>query len=183
MYYACIYSVINYCISVWGGVLICTRRADSLISLQNRIVKNIFAEFYPGYTCIYKSARILKITDVYRFRVSIYMYKIVKLQECPELQRILNLEYPTHRYPARVTNFVLPFPRVEAIRYNFKYQFINIYNELPDRIRNIESLGRFRSELFEYFLGRYWSWDTFFHSLMHSCFWSCSSSMSFFNIL
>ena len=83
------------------------------------------------------------------------MFKVIKLHECPELQRVLNLEYPAHGYQTRVTNFVLPFPRVEAIRYNFQYQFLDIYNEIPERIKNVERLARFRNDLFEYFLGRY----------------------------
>ena len=44
MYYACIYSFITYCVTVWGGVLCCTAKAAHLQNYHNRIVMNLFSK-------------------------------------------------------------------------------------------------------------------------------------------
>ena len=75
-YYACIYSVITYCISTWGGVIHLSYRGTCLIRTHERIVNLLFRKFYiDNSECIFKKAGILKISDIHRLYVSIYMYK------------------------------------------------------------------------------------------------------------
>ena len=47
-YYSCVYSVLSYCICVWGGVITCTQRCEPLARLQAKIVKNVFSRHYPN---------------------------------------------------------------------------------------------------------------------------------------
>ena len=41
-YYAFVYSSISYCITVWGGVLLCSQRGKKLENRQKRVVKKLF---------------------------------------------------------------------------------------------------------------------------------------------
>ena len=41
------HSTVTYCIPIWGGMLLNSHRGDKLNKLQDRIVKNLFSQFYP----------------------------------------------------------------------------------------------------------------------------------------
>lgn len=148
MYYSCVYSSVSYCISVWGGVLLCTHRGDNLIRLHARTVKNLFNKFSPVGTCPFKANKILKLPDIFKLRVSIYMYKVMILNEHPTLRRDLYISYSEHRYNTREAGFLItPFPRVEVIRMNFKYQFVQIWNQIPMTLKELPTLRMFKRSL------------------------------------
>ena len=135
-YYSCVYSAFNYCISVWGGVSICTGRCDRIIRLQRRIVVNLFSKYFPEDAEIFKCMEILKFDDVYKLRVACYMFRMLQFDEYPSLLSNLNLTYPDHNYETRNRDQIItPIPRIEAIRMNFRYQFLSIWNRVPDDIK------------------------------------------------
>ena len=130
LYYGCIYSVIRYCIVVWGGVLQCSQRGRSLQSLQKKIVHNLFWKFHERSTCLFKSMKILKIADVHTFYAALCMYKIVKLNSCPMIDNYIELNHYSPSYETWNRNrLILPFPRVNAIKINFTYQLNNVWND------------------------------------------------------
>ena len=154
LYYSCVYSVAMYGIAVWGGALICNHRADSLIRLQRHILENLFSKFFSDDINFH--AKILKIEDVYRLRVAIYMFRILVLNELPILKRCLLLSQAPHTYGTRnASDLRLPYPRTEVIRLSYKYQFVNVWNSIPERIRLLPSLKQFKRALTDHFLSRY----------------------------
>jgi len=156
LYYSCIYSILSYCIVVWGGVFTCTQKGIALQRLQNKIVKNLFSVHFHNSGCMYKQVRLLKLVDIYRFYISMYMYKIVRDNKYQTLKTNLNLQLPSHFHNTRQKNdLILPFPRVENIRLSFKYQFVGIWNDLPTRLKDISTLSVFKKNLFEYLLSKY----------------------------
>ena len=157
-YYSCIYSTLSYCLTVWGGVSQCTSRCSKICKLQKKIVKNLFSRHVPRNSNldIFKEVRILKFPDLYKFGVAIHMFKIIKLGKETQLGISLNMNYPGHSYnTSSAQNIVLPFPRIETIRMNFIYQFINVWNCLPEFIKNSDSLGKFKMKLMQYYLDTY----------------------------
>ena len=156
MYFACIYSTFSYCICSWGGALVTTHRGDRLIGLQAKIVKNLFEKFYSGDACLFKACRILKLVDVYKFRVCIYMYRVLILNELPTLRENLELEFPQHEYNTRSnTLLITPFPRVEVVRMSYSYQFVRIWNEIPDFLKAADTLRKFKNNLMSRILDSY----------------------------
>ena len=156
VYYACIYSVISYCIAVWGGVTQCTSRCNRLDNLHKRIIKNLFHKYFSAGGCLFKAAKILKLGDIFRLRVGIYMYKICNTNSVPTLKNALDLHFPDHDYSTRGSNtLVVPFPRVESIRINFKYQFVKVWNDVPENIKASESIAIFKNSLKQHFLNSY----------------------------
>ena len=127
-YYACIYSVITYCISTWGGVIHLSYRGTCLIRTHERIVNLLFRKFYiDNSECIFKKAGILKISDIHRLYVSIYMYKLLKLDGNSCISDCVNIVYPNHRFDTRNSNLLrTPFPSVLSVEHNFEYQFLNV---------------------------------------------------------
>ena len=155
-YYALVYSIVSYCIVVWGGVLECTHRGDGLERLYKRTVKNLFSKFYSQNLCTFKAANVLKLEDIYKYKTAVLMFRILKLDHFPSIRSKINLTQPDHNYPTRASHlFNEPFPRVLAIRMNFQYQIISIWNNLPNRIKNIERIGSFKRALKNYFLDAY----------------------------
>ena len=156
IYYAFAYSVISYCLATWGGTLLCTHRADGLFRLQKKIVSNLFSRFYPRSEDIFKDSEILKIQDIYRMKVALYMYKVLVHGEYPTLQNNLYLVHPQHSHDTRSsTNLTLPFPRVEVIRMNFRYQFVDVWNSIPDVIKCIPTAKAFKRSLSNLYLENY----------------------------
>ena len=155
-YYSCLYSIVTYCICVCGGVLQCTQRGRSLNRLYEKTVRNLFKRFCSQGSCIFKEVGILKLDDVHRLYVGAYMFKVLKMNLYPSLQVNLDLKYPDHDHNTRAGNDPrIPFPRVSALRINFKYQCVKIWNELPHYIKDARNLGHFKKTLLEYFLERY----------------------------
>ena len=156
VYFSCIYSILTYCICVWGGVLSSSHRADRLIKLQARCVKNLFSKFCPTNVCIFKTIELLKLKEIHKLYAGIYMYKIIRLNQCPTAQANFNLHYPEHDYNTRNrSNPRLPFPRVNAVRINYNYQCINVWNNIPENIRSLDTIKKFKSALIKYFLSEY----------------------------
>ena len=133
-----------------------THRGDRLIGLQAKIVKNLFEKFYSGDACLFKACRILKLVDVYKFRVCIYMYRVLILNELPTLRENLELEIPQHEYNTRSnTLLITPFPRVEVVRMSYSYQFVRIWNEIPDFLKAADTLRKFKNNLMSRILDSY----------------------------
>ena len=133
----------------------CTHRGDALLKLQKRLVRNLFGKFYSNSNCLFRDARILKLPDIYILKVGIYMFRIMVLSEYPILRSHLELEFPHDHFTRYHNEPRLPLPRVQAIRINFQYQFISIWNCLPDDIKNSDSLRIFKQRLIEHLFQNY----------------------------
>ena len=156
LYYSTFYSVIQYCIGVYGGVMLCTQRCKQMERSQDRMMKNLFSRFYPHSQDLYKTIGILKLPDIYRLRAATYMYRCLIKGECPTIHNNLSISYPQHSYETRNRNRLLePFPRVETIRMNFQYQFVMVWNNVPDHIKAKRNFKLFKKSLIEYILGEY----------------------------
>ena len=156
VYFSCIYSVLTYCICIFGGVFQNSQRGKRLISLHNKSVKNLFCKFCLSGGCIFKQMKLLKLIDIHKLYVCIYMYKMISLNEVPTLQKNMNLQYPSHNYETRIrSNPIVPFPRVITLEINYKYQCTKIWGEIPDYMKALSSLKIFKKTLTDYFLSKY----------------------------
>ena len=79
VYFSCIYSVITYCLCIWGGVLQCTERGQRIIKLHERAVKNLFSEFCHPEVCIFKCMKLLKLKDIHKLYVGVYMFNVIQI--------------------------------------------------------------------------------------------------------
>ena len=155
-FYAFIYSSVIYCISTWGGTLLCIQSSDKLLNTYNRAVRVLFEQFFSAGENIHKSLGILKLEDVYKLSISTYMYKIVQCGEVECIGNSLQLTLPSHSYSTRNRYlYNVPFPRVNAIRRNFHYQFINAWNDVPAEIKSARTVKSFRKQLSNHYLNEY----------------------------
>ena len=148
VYFACVYSIVRYCICIWGGTLHFGHSTDRLCKIYKKCVENLFSKFVSPNCCVFKAVRILKLADIHKYNVGVYMFKIIKLQSCPTLQSNLRLEYPQYNYNTRHREEVsTPFPRINVSIVNYKYQCSKIWNSLPMSIRSASSLTDFKNKI------------------------------------
>ena len=84
------------------------------------------------------------------------MYKIMQQRNGNFSSPIIDINYRQHNYSTRNSDEIaLPFPRVDAIKFNYEYQFIQIWNSLPARIKQAPSLKTFKRLLTTHFLDSY----------------------------
>ena len=146
-----VYSIMTYCIVAWGSAMLETYSCSSIVASHKRIVKNLFGRYHVDSECIFVCTKILKLPDVYRLKVAIYVFRILKYRMFKSVADSISLELPSHRYPISTwSNFVLTFPRTNAIKINNKYQFIKIWNSIPLRIVELNKLSAFKKEYINY---------------------------------
>ena len=73
-----------------------------------------------------------------------------------DLLASLDLRIENHGHNTRSQqSYELPFPRVDAIRYSYKYQFIKIWNDIPQNIKGSNTVRRFKKDLISHFIDSY----------------------------
>ena len=137
---------------------VCTEKCRQLEKLQQKIVNNLFSRFYNSSSCLFKTMGFLKLKDAYKLRAATYMFRILNHGEFPQLKDQLNIQFPNHDHGTRSMlreELVVPFPRVEAIRINYGYQFINIWNSIPLHLKSVTNLKSFKKSLSKYYINMY----------------------------
>jgi hypothetical protein len=84
------------------------------------------------------------------------MYRMLKDNAYENILHCISPQQPNHAYCTRRTDdFLLPFPLVENVRMNFKYQFLNIWNQIPTEIKASTSHCVFKRKYTNYLLSLY----------------------------
>ena len=101
------------------------------------MIKNLFSKFANEGKCLFRKIKILKLKDNHLFYVGLYMFRILKINQCPALRSDMNLKYPVHSHNTRYrNNLVIPFSRMNTLKINYKHQFVKIWNNLPDELKS-----------------------------------------------
>ena len=138
---------ILYAIIAWYGCPNYNRNRIQI--LQNkciRIIKNL--ERRTNTDSDRNRLNILSVANMYKHQVGQFMSKIVHNNSIPEFDYILSQSILTHNYSTRnIAN--LRHPRVDRTkcRHSMEYAGVVIWNQLPEELRNIESLSIFKRQL------------------------------------
>ena len=144
-YYGMIYPILNYCIIVWGGTY--STHLANLSKLQKRAVRLILgAPFDSHSTPIFYTLKILKLSEIYKFNLCVYMYKQIRAGN-------FNVQ---HEINTRNRNLAAPqYHRLSTTQHSVSFNGPKIYNSLPNHLKNNNSLPRFKKELKLHFLNSY----------------------------
>ena len=148
LYYSLIYPYILYCLPIWGATS--DIHLNPLRILQKRAVRILNdASYYQHTNPLFYSSKILKIDDIYFMTVASYMYK--NRERFPELIRL-------HNYGTRNRDTLLPpFERLCISQQSVIYNGTKIWNSIPNRVKNSESMAVFKRNLKLFLLNRYMS--------------------------
>ena len=157
-YYSYIYSKLNYCIIVWGGVLIAHGYSNKLKKVHNRLVKLLFGRFFSfkhSYE-LFAPLKFLKLIDIYRYNVMITLYKINNNNIIPFMFRNFVSNNFQHGYNTRRTILRVPIcAKFSMLSFNFVFRAIQIFNDIPEFIKNIRVFSSFKKALKDYFIDSY----------------------------
>ena len=145
LYYSLIYPYLLYCINIWGGAY--ASHLNPLIILQKRAIRVICNAPYLGHsTPLFYATKILKLVDIYKYNLSIYMFDH---HQNPEFHR-------NHSYSTRNrTNLIPPFERLSTTQHSVSYNGCKVWNDLPPNLRTIESNHILKIHLKKYLLNKY----------------------------
>ena len=145
LYYSLIYPYLLYCIRIWGGTNSC--HLHPLVILHKRSLRLINKKTYLHHTDpLFASNKILKLSDLYKFKMCIYMYKNSSNTK---------LQLP-HEYNTRRRDDLNPqYQRLGICQQSVDYQAPLLWNRIPIDIRNSNSVRIFKRKLFEYYVSEY----------------------------
>ena len=157
-YYGMVYSILCYGTLIWAG-LENSFYFRKLQRLQDYIVYNLFAgprDSINNVSQIYKANKLLKLADLYRVKACETVYKILNNGYLPYIYSFMVDLISGHRYETRHRNkFRLPFPRVQAIKYNLLYQALKRWNELDPVIKLSSNVNVLKNTLTKQIVNSY----------------------------
>lgn len=157
-YFGLIDSVLRYGILVYGGCI------DSAIfrklrDLQFSLVNNLFRKFFYENESVKKMMRRLKIfdlSDLYFLNVSCTMYKVLNCGYLPFVYNTIASLSIYHDHNTRFGNNLRNIiPRNKAVQFNFIYQSIKCWNNVPENIRHLPTFSNFKHVLTTHIFSNY----------------------------
>ena len=136
LYYSLIHPYLNYCTTTWGGTF------DSVLEplrlAQKRAIRIVNKKPYLSHTMpLFLVSKILRLDELYKHRVLCYFF----IKDHSIYQR-------NHSYNSRYGNLLLPnFQRLAVTQNSLSFIGPTFWNALPDRLKLLNTLPRFKSEL------------------------------------
>ena len=139
----------HYCTSIW-----CTTYPTHLLPLfrmQKRLIRIITdSDFYEHTQPLFKELHTLKLFDINKLDIAVYMFKMLNTQTIALLQQ------PHHNYPTRTHhNIRIPMHNLTIFQHSLSYLGPKTWNALPDQIKDIPSLYSFKKHLKKYIIEQY----------------------------
>ena len=139
---------IDYGISIWGGSP--TSYILPIQRLQNRSVRAITRSFdwKTSVSGLLNNLKIMNLRQRYNYFISTLMYKCLNGKSPSYLANLFKSVSSIHNRDTRQSSnnsLYLPKPNVESFRRSLKYAGANLWNNLPQTVRNVSSLELFKA--------------------------------------
>ena len=130
-----------------GGGYIYVTYLERLFILQKRAVRIICnASFLAHTDPLFYSKKILKIFDIHKFRLAIYMYQ----------NHSTEFSSADHSYNTRFRHHLVPeFHRLNSSQRSLDFSAPHFWNSLPEYIKQADSINIFKRRVKEYLLEQY----------------------------
>ena len=113
---------------------------------------------YEHITPALKELRLLPVSDVFRYRDAVQMFKCMNNQAPTYLKIMFDKRSQIHDYNTRNSNDInLVKCRTTLAQNSFYYRGAVVWNSLPPEIRNLSNLNTFKRNLRNYFLSSWLS--------------------------
>ena len=145
LYHSLVYSRITYCIVVWGSTYSC--HLQPLVLIQKKCIRVINRAHYLAHTNnLFLESSILKINDIHRFILGIYMYKE---QNNP-------IFFYSSGYNTRnSSNLYSRRQRLNVTQQSIYFKGPGLWNSIPIDIRDSRSLGVFKRKYRKFLIDSY----------------------------
>ena len=142
-YYSFILPYLTYNVLVWGSTY--PVHLNSLIIQHKRTIRTLAGVPYGHHTTgLFYEYKLLKFVDLYKYHVCLYMFSA------------RNKYAVSHNLSTRSNNLpVSMFFRTTLGQHSINFMGPKIWNSLPESVRNVDTLNRFKSEVKNYYLSFY----------------------------
>ena len=149
LYNAHVLPHLHYCTPIW-----CSTYPTHLLPLfriQKRFIRIITnSDFYEHTQPLFKDIYTLKLFDINKLEIAVYMYKLLNSENTNLLQ------HPNHNYHTRTRqNFRIPKHNLTIFQHSLAYLGPRIWNALPDYIKLKQTLHSFKTQLKRHILEQY----------------------------
>jgi len=148
IYYSLVYSKISYGVVAWGRSGLCNAaRMDRLLHRARKCVA-----YGAGYGF---TSDMLNFNSIFKYFVGLKLYKVVRLEQHPYFSRLLSSLIPQHGYSTRFAthnNYNTPRFVKSKCQNSFVFRSVELWNVLPEDVRNAQSLAVFKRRLKMYLL-------------------------------
>ena len=140
VYYALIYSYLQYCVSTWGLAL--TTALDPLVRIHKRIIRIITNSPFLSYTnLLFQKLNFLKIKDIVKLEMAKTMFCFNKNSAKNVSQTIVSRPITQkHHYKTRLAaqqNYFQHRKRTELGKKTFSYIGPKIWQEVPFELKSL----------------------------------------------
>jgi hypothetical protein len=144
LYYSFIYPLISYCIEIWGSSF--STYIDKLYKQQKRIMRIItFSKQRTSTILLLRETKILSIYNVYKYRLFIFVYKVVNNIVPSSVSNMFIRNQDVHSHNTRqCRNFCVPKATAESTKMNIVYNSIKLFNDTNDEIDYYVSIYKFK---------------------------------------
>ena len=154
LYYSLVYPYLNYCIEAWGS---CSANTlQSLLLIQKKFVRIICGiGYYDPTSKAFSRLNILKLNDIHLYFTSVHFFKILNSDELNFYSDKISSLQINHEHNLRSDSFRLPKVNVYKFKQSAIYQFLDIWNTLPNYVTNIKTKNHFKKLLKMYLIDKY----------------------------
>ena len=155
LYYALIHSHITYCNIIWGGAT--QTVLNKLVSLQKRAIRLISGSQFLAHTSpLFSSLGILKINDIHKTQVLLFMYKYKHGLLPTSCSGFVQYNYNSAGCSLRnINEFSMPKYRLEIRKRAISILGPDLWYKLPQHIKELGSVNLFRKNLNGIYLNSY----------------------------
>ena len=155
IYNTLILPYIHYCNIVWGNC--CKTKLDHILLLQKKAVRICSKAKYLSHTNIlFNRLKVLKVHDINSLQIAIFMFKYNKEMLPPVFNGFFLYNNNIHSYPTRACNNIhLRNPKILLAHKSLRHHGPDIWNSLPDSIKENSTLTSFIKAIKTIFLDQY----------------------------
>ena len=148
-------SLLNYCISVWGG-----NHSASVFLLQKKLIRVItFSKVFAHTDPLFKMLNIIKISDLFKIKVCKIYYNYIINKLPYYFMNTFNFEKSSHQYPTRCNKLKLNFKIIHQYECNrIQYSIVKVLNLIPTIVTDkifTHSFNSFSKYLKLFFINSY----------------------------
>ena len=144
-YYSFLYPYLSYNVVVWGNTF--KTHLHPIIIQQKQIIRLIAGANYLAHTnALFHEYEVLKFEDIYKYCMSLYMFSAMK----KGLYLIEHSINTRNRNQASSTHH-----RLSTTQHSVSFEGPRLWNQLPQSLRNIESLYLFKIKLKRHVIQQY----------------------------
>ena len=145
LYFSLVFPYLNYCNVVYGGAYAC--HLKPLEALQKRAIRIInSAPFYSHTNDLFLRSQILKLADIFKLNVAIFMFKN---------RNNLDFQVPHDHYTRSSLELVSNFQRLSLTQKSLFFVGPKLWNTIPAFVKQSPSTNIFKSRYKRYLLGLY----------------------------